>query len=469
MTAKQIQLILICSAMFSILVIVTLVGAMAFAMDSLAQQQAVRLMANAVSSHVETNAALTLDYGEGGDAYHWVTSRDDVAVRNNIGTNALNGPVFDEIYIADANGAPLYAFKRGGIGSDPSIVDQTVARTFYARAQAEVDPSNYKVVSSFAMVKGKLSIVSAGRIHPHDRTGLDGRTVPVLITVEVFDENTTTTITNNLFLESKLDLVLTPVTQTERGIFTLPLTDGSQTLAHLRWPSTPPSVAALKIIGPPLAVLSIVLLGGSLLAGYYIRRKASDLADARRTAETDPLTGLLNRHGFMLRAQSAKVKTALAKGQIAVFYMDLNGFKGVNDGAGHEWGDNVLVLVAKKFREEAAPTDILVRYGGDEFLLITLNETSEDILAQRGKRLSSAIQTELTIGDRIYNISASVGIAVGIPGDDMEALLQNADSAMFTAKRYGGGWPVFHHGKDNVSRMGQIPQTTLTDALPSQG
>ncbi len=157
-------------------------------------------------------------------------------------------------------------------------------------------------------------------------------------------------------------------------------------------------------------------------------------------ATHDQLTGINNRHHFHTEFNK---EIALAKRyhyQLALFYMDLDKFKIINDTSGHEAGDELLKLVARTIKDSIRETDILSRIGGDEFTLLMPNSTQEGVayVAQKINANLSALSFETQHGH--FDISASIGIAI-FPqhGDNVQELLSNADLAMYQAKANGHG------------------------------
>jgi diguanylate cyclase (GGDEF)-like protein/PAS domain S-box-containing protein len=176
-------------------------------------------------------------------------------------------------------------------------------------------------------------------------------------------------------------------------------------------------------------------------------RKALE-AELERRASHDPLTGLPNRHTLVDRLGQALLRTKRGKEgrKVGVLFMDLDGFKTINDSLGHEAGDRLLVTVAERLRKRLRPEDVLARFGGDEFavLLEEVADASETIRV--AQRIAESLREPFTVNDHQVNLSTSVGIALGSAHtkDDPEGMLRNADAAMYKAKEQGlGCYAVF--------------------------
>ena len=154
----------------------------------------------------------------------------------------------------------------------------------------------------------------------------------------------------------------------------------------------------------------------------------------------DPLTGLANRALFDDRLVQAHARVLRQGGLGAVLLLDLDDFKGVNDAYGHLIGDQLLVTLANRFEEVTRSSDTLCRFGGDEFLYLAEGLTSPLEAQQIAERLLGTL-TEPFVFDRVrLQQRASVGIVVwDDTGTDIIELVQNADAAMYEAKRQGHG------------------------------
>ncbi len=152
-------------------------------------------------------------------------------------------------------------------------------------------------------------------------------------------------------------------------------------------------------------------------------------------ATVDSLTGLPNRNRLLDRIASAIARSKRAGGKTAVFFIDLNKFKAINDSLGHSAGDQVLQEVAQRMQRLAREVDTVGRLGGDEFVMVCEVARDSDIEII-GDRLVTVLRQPIRLGDHDYGMGASVGIAV-FPqhAQEAEALLRRADIAMYCAKK----------------------------------
>jgi len=151
----------------------------------------------------------------------------------------------------------------------------------------------------------------------------------------------------------------------------------------------------------------------------------------RELAERDPLTGLGNRLSFH-RALAARLEHGPGA---TVMLLDLDGFKAVNDTAGHQRGDDVLAAIAGAILDAMPPDAIVARLGGDEFAVMLEVDAREATAI--GTRLINRIMIAAATVVRAPRVTASIGIAALNPGSDLETILAAVDRAMYAAKRAG--------------------------------
>jgi diguanylate cyclase (GGDEF)-like protein len=194
-----------------------------------------------------------------------------------------------------------------------------------------------------------------------------------------------------------------------------------------------------------LAVLA-VLICGLLIYTLFVQRRAFGKISAHskaldRAAAHDPLTGLPNRRRLLaaLDELAQSRTTAPDAERLALLYLDIDGFKGVNDALGHSAGDSLLRRLGETLRTATRTQDMLARVGGDEFVLIVPGYADDAQLREQAGRLIERVQQ---IGLRDYGGRFPLGVSVGIATwpdrvDAVEQLLDVADAAMYTAKQAG--------------------------------
>jgi diguanylate cyclase (GGDEF)-like protein/PAS domain S-box-containing protein len=158
----------------------------------------------------------------------------------------------------------------------------------------------------------------------------------------------------------------------------------------------------------------------------------------------DPLTGLANRTLLLDRIAHALTRSGRSGSPTTLLFLDLDGFKTVNDSLGHAVGDKLLIAVAERLGAGLRPTDTIARLGGDEFAIL-LEDTGTEAATPIAERLGRSLATPFDVGGREVLARASIGMATGAPGQRAaDELLRDADLAMYMAKRKGkGGHAIF--------------------------
>jgi diguanylate cyclase (GGDEF)-like protein len=155
----------------------------------------------------------------------------------------------------------------------------------------------------------------------------------------------------------------------------------------------------------------------------------------RNLAERDPLTGLANRRSFQQRVEMA-CKQAVP---FAVLYLDLDRFKNINDTYGHAAGDELLQAVAARLSGAVRLTDLVSRFGGDEFAILQAPLACELDAKHFAARIVDELHHPFELGGQTVYIGASVGVRIASISEDAGALLLDADQALYRVKRSGGG------------------------------
>lgn len=152
-------------------------------------------------------------------------------------------------------------------------------------------------------------------------------------------------------------------------------------------------------------------------------------------ATHDSLTGVANRASFLETVDQAIRRRQRYGGSDALLFIDLDAFKGVNDGLGHGAGDELLIAVADRLRNSVRPSDVVARLGGDEFCVLALEITDEAAAATVADAALAAIRRAFELSSATVTISASVGVAL-LPaaGASADKLIKAADEAMYTVK-----------------------------------
>jgi len=188
--------------------------------------------------------------------------------------------------------------------------------------------------------------------------------------------------------------------------------------------------------------------GGDGAAGWFAV-SAQDITERRRAeqelrtltdtlaerAVRDPLTGLANRTLLEERLRASLARDARSGGSTGVLFLDLDGFKEINDQFGHRVGDEVLQEVAERLKAVVRPSDTVARFGGDEFVVL-VEQATPDALDVLRPRVRDVVGRPLSVLGQAFEVGVSVGSAVSTAGHaDPQSLLAEADQRMYAQKR----------------------------------
>ncbi len=178
-----------------------------------------------------------------------------------------------------------------------------------------------------------------------------------------------------------------------------------------------------------------VQLGFFLVTTYLLSRLKQALERETRLASLDPLTGVLNRRGFLLAAEAELNRVRRYRSPLSLAYIDLDNFKTVNDSWGHRTGDNALRVVGEIVRSRARAPDVVARLGGDEFALL-LPETTDTAAVAVLRRLRQALLDAMRAHG--WPVTFSIGVATFLaPVGSVDELIKAADELMYSVKNTG--------------------------------
>ena len=188
--------------------------------------------------------------------------------------------------------------------------------------------------------------------------------------------------------------------------------------------------------GQNIRVIGIII-GALVMTAVVVGRQIVGLRQNYKLATTDPLTGLVNRRQLYHHLRLTLDRSARNCQTVAVFLVDMNGFKQVNDNLGHETGDQVLAAFSQILRRNVLGRDIVARLGGDEFAIILQDIKTHGNAVAVAERIIEDMACPLAVGnDLLLQASASIGIALAAPGQlNADQALGHADAAMYAAKR----------------------------------
>ncbi len=203
---------------------------------------------------------------------------------------------------------------------------------------------------------------------------------------------------------------------------------------------------------------------------YAAAKDVTDRIWLERQALHDPLTKLPNRLLLMDRARQALTRLHRSHGLVAILFIDLDRFKTINDNLGHALGDHLLISLASRLAKMMRDSDTVARLGGDEFVVLAEDLQTDAEALTVAERVLHALEEPFVVGSTEVSMLASIGVSVSHdPNADPEALLREADVAMYRAKRSGGyRLELFDENLRREVTVHLDIERRLRDALPRE-
>ncbi len=229
--------------------------------------------------------------------------------------------------------------------------------------------------------------------------------------------------------------------------------DGTTPL-QLFWQASRPGTAILESIAPALGVITLFFGFVTLIVLRTMRRSTQELAISERRAVEmayrDPLTGLANRLR-LVETLKTQIPSLPADQKLALFFLDLDGFKDINDTLGHPVGDELLAMVGERLEGILGSKGMTVRFGGDEFAVLAQISTESEI-GKIADRIIDTVRQPVTADDHVLHVGVTLGISLAPDhGTEPEELLRRADIALYKAKSEDrGGYRIFDRTDEAV-------------------
>jgi diguanylate cyclase len=196
-----------------------------------------------------------------------------------------------------------------------------------------------------------------------------------------------------------------------------------------------PSQASSILVSLPKTIVREAGMYELLAAELRISELEQALAEAREAACTDPLTGALNRRGFDKACQREQARSRRSGTRLALAHIDIDDFKQLNDALGHQAGDKVLVHLVQVLQRSMRPSDVLCRFGGEEFVLMLPVSAIDEATAAVSRFLREF--SEQAVPGTGLAVTFSAGVTLQDLDESLEQAIERADAATYAAKRSG--------------------------------
>ncbi len=425
--------------------------------DDFAIASAQRIVLGAIGSRTEVLTNLLLDYAIWDDAFTRLGGEIDLPWADaTLSSWVFNTGDVDFTFVTERSGRIAYAGK-GGRRAD-GLIGTDLSRDLVLLL-ADTTPGGHGASHSGLVLIGEdPAIAVATPIRPATK-GDTGALERILVFVDLLDHQLLDRWARHFGLGG---LHWRTGTEPDNpGELTLRAVDGA-TLGVLTWQLELPGQLLLRGVMPAMlaALAGIALM--ALLVAHRSRSTASQLHRAMVQVHHDLLTGLPNRLMLEQRLAAAVRRAGLDGHSTALLYLDLDGFKQVNDSLGHDRGDALLVKVGRRLRETVREGDTVARIGGDEFAIVQVGVDGPEAIHRLCRRLLRAIATPFDLDGAEAVIGASIGVSIAPQdGATPATLLRLADHALYRAKASGRGTYCVHDHGRTVPRTLRIVEPSV--------
>ncbi|WP_417471109.1 putative bifunctional diguanylate cyclase/phosphodiesterase [Maricaulis sp.] len=445
---KKLGLYVNLAALVSLIATILAIYFFVGSLNANARQTDRQLLAQSLVAAAEQNEFWAADYGWWSVALNYFNDGDTDALAASMAAPIQDHAGFDFVILAQEPQQRVYGWDRTtGMTVRDDIIEPAGLAAIREDLAEQYAAGNF-LASHFLQIGDRTYIASATVLGEYaDRAGTDPAADALLIIGKEMNAAFFASIEQHYLVNG---IRFMPADA--------PSIDGAEPVrdAHghqvgeIVWAPSLPGFNTLRVVFLPLIAYSLIFLIASQLIGLRARRLArqaeANEQRAHQAAATDNLSGLPNRHGFAQFISSDIAIEAARNGQAAAIYIDLNGFKAINDKAGHQTGDLAIIETARRFRA-ALPSDAyLARMGGDEFACILLGEESGMPTLEIARTLLFSLHAPVICDGRSFELGAAVGISESRPDavKDFATMIDEADLAMYRAKSDGLDHPLYY-------------------------
>lgn len=439
---------------------------MARQQNSQAEESTMTMVVGGVEAMVQGLQTIANDYAWWEEAYDAFLAQDSEWMYNNIGSSVVDTQIADMMAVI----TPAGVVQEGWVGEGidvPADVILTADIVDQIRAVMASVPVSYEAAEAAYVDTGDgVMLIAFSRIAPVSYAEeVDPATLPFYVaglslSADRLSALGTSFLIDDLRIEFAGDAVELEAFPVVTGI-------NGGSLGWFVWTPPQPGWDVLRNVFLPIliavGIFALVALGTALRA----RKMAMDLARSERhavaAARTDSLTNLMNRNGFNELIESVAVTGLAEQGHVAVVYLDINGFKAVNDSIGHTGGDELVTALAERLASVLPADSAFARIGGDEFAVLLTGPGAADAAAGSASALVHGLDRPFTIYGFEFHVTAAVGYAVADGGSVTPTeVLRRADLAMYQAKAGAERDAVAYH---KAMETGALEKKQLESAL----
>jgi diguanylate cyclase (GGDEF)-like protein len=397
-----------------------------------------RLLTVGIEAAADQNENWAADYGWWDQAVTILRNGDINLLSSAMVSSFDDHGGFDFVILANEAEGQVYSWHRR---SGRKVLTALLSAEQLAdmRADLALSHAEGEFLTSHYISLGDEAYIASGTVmgeHP-DRAVTDPSLDPIIIIGSEMDKAFFGQLEHQYLVD---DIRFLPVGSEPLAGAVQIVDSGGHHIGQAVWAPSLPGLQTLRVALIPILAYVAAFLVATQLIGWHARKlgRTAELNEKRavQAARTDSLSGLPNRHGFHAFIETEDAVVAAEVGQAALIYIDLNGFKAVNDKAGHHAGDEVIRVVAERFAASLPPGTPIARMGGDEFAcpLIGADQAFEALAIARS--LSASLADPVEVDGSQFEIGAAIGVSWSLPEapKPFEDMIHEADLAMYRAK-----------------------------------
>lgn len=408
----------------------------------------------AVQTFQEQLHATLNDYAAWDDAAQAVYANDQAWVISNYGDMTANSDLFDIAIVMDMNQNVVMAYQDGApVSWAPRDYFDSSLWTLFDKASSA---SAENVPEAAGFVQTQKGVAAVGVALIRQKSGQLDQPVSnrrFLVFARHLDEAKVQKLSDTYVIDG---LRFAGASDTVSHMAEIRNIHG-RVLQRLVWHSRRPGDMGYAQVRPlvycALAMVGLFFLLLFVSGSNTLNRLTADEAAARHLAMSDRLSGLLNRAGFFAALDGLVAQSRRNNNDVALLYLDLDGFKEVNDAYGHGTGDKLIRGVAAGLKTLVGDTAVLARVGGDEFAIALATTDIARVVDMLSDRILGFFDEPFVIGERVATIGTCIGVAISPRGKvSGEELVRRSDMAMYHAKENGRGRTEYYRPEMDAQR-----------------
>jgi diguanylate cyclase (GGDEF)-like protein len=463
----RITLNLIASILITVVTVSATILWMAQRQNDQANDATRTMVIGGVEAMEQSLRTIANDYAWWEDAYDAYMRKDDEWMYSNIGSSVQETQLTDLMAVISPEGVLDYGWTplEGDALAGDIVTPETITDIRSLIADMKVD--NLEARSAYIPTDDGVMLIAVSQIVPVSQAdSVDPATLPTFVAGFVMSEERLTDLGTS-FLIDDVQLELSPNSDgTQFAASSEIFNIAGEEIASIVWTPPTPGRAVLQRVLVPVGIALALFCLVALATAYRARKMALALHDNEKealiAARTDGLTGLMNRTGFTELVESKAYEQHSEKGNLAVIYFDINGFKAVNDSIGHHGGDDLVKALSGRLNSSMPEGAVFARVGGDEFAAILVGDTAGTSAASAADTVILMLDRPFTVSGFEFHVTVAVGYAIGTPGVNPAEVVRRADLAMYQAKKGAQREAVRYH---STMETGALEKKQIETAL----